>query len=236
MLMVEKLTKYFHNHVLWSDVDFELSSGEIALLLGSSGSGKTTLLKILAGLEPADTGVVSWQGLLNFTEAQGIYVPQQGGLFSHLDVISQIVMPLCCLKKMDKTQATAIAKQWMEKCLVPMKPHVSIHQLSGGQKQRLALARALALDPKWLLLDEPTSAQDPQHTSHILKLLKSVASQGTGFIICTHQKQVLEQVDGRLLWLHDQRLYCNMQARQYFENEENHPLLRAFLNAEHEAE
>jgi ABC-type polar amino acid transport system ATPase subunit len=232
MLLVEKLTKYFQLHLLWTELDFQVFPGEIVLLLGASGCGKTTLLKILAGQEEADEGNISWNETKDLNAAQGIYVPQQGGLFSHLDVFSQIMMPLCTLKGLKREEAEVCAKKWMQKCAVPMKPTTSIHELSGGQKQRLAVARALALQPKWLLLDEPTSAQDPQHLSHMLRLFKEVAQEGCSIIICTHQKEMVDQLEGRILWIHDQRLHSNMTCKQYAEESEKYTLLKAFLNAE----
>jgi ABC-type polar amino acid transport system ATPase subunit len=95
----------------------------------------------------------------------------------------------------------------------------------------LALARALALKPKWLLLDEPTSAQDPQHMSHMLYILKTVVSEGIGLVICTHQAELIHQLPSRLLWIHQQSLFCDMSSKQYLENTQLFAELKNFLNA-----
>lgn len=231
MLLVKNLTKQLSTHLLWSNINFQVNSGEIILLLGASGCGKTTLLRLLADQEKPDSGSVCWENAKNFAQAGGIYVPQQGGLFTHLDVLSQIVMPLCVLKKMNRPEATIEAKYWLEKCAVPLNFQCGVNQLSGGQKQRLALARALALKPKWLLLDEPTSAQDPQHMSHILRVLKTVSSEGVGIVICTHQAELVQQLPSRLLWIHQQSLFYDMNSKQYLDKPHLFGDFKNFLNA-----
>lgn len=236
MLLVKNLTKYlpgkFSRELLWSNLNFEMSPGEILLLLGSSGCGKSTLLRILADQEKEDEGDAQWSCQSSFSQDGGVYVPQHGGLFSHLDVLSQIVMPLCTLKKISKKDAREKALFWLEKCSLKVDPKASISEISGGQKQRLALARALALEPKWLLLDEPTSAQDPLHVKHILNVLKHAAEQKMGIIITTHQKELIHQLPSRLLWLHQQSLFFDIQSQAYLQNPDRYGDFKYFLSTE----
>lgn len=231
MLVVDNLSLKLQSQLVWSDLTFTLAPGEIALILGGSGCGKSSLLKVLSGQLAPLSGKVSWSQGSDFTKAKGVYVPQQGGLFRHLDLLSQLTMPLMTLQGMEAKTARATAFEWLEKCQVPLRLNESVEKLSGGQRQRLALARALALKPKWLLLDEPTSAQDPKHLSEMLNLLGQVAQEGTGMLICTHQPEVIRQLSARLLWLHQQKLAGDMSSSAYLANRADYPHLNDFLQA-----
>lgn len=234
MLLVNQLTKHTKTHRLWENITFQLAQGEIILVLGASGCGKSTLLKILAQLEVPESGSLTWLHANSFQEAGGIYVPQQGGLFSHLDVISQIVMPLVLIKGLSKEKAREVALVWMNNLQVNIRPHDSVDRLSGGERQRLALARALALDPTYLLLDEPTSAQDPANLNLVLQLLKKQATQGTGMIICTHQVDIIHHLPARLLWINNHTIECHVQTAEYLKNPSAYPDFQRFLKASHE--
>lgn len=229
--MVENLKKCIHNHPLWQQINFKVDSGEIVLILGSSGCGKSTLLKILAGLETFDDGKVTWSNSLSFKETGGIYVPQSGGLFSHLDALSQITMPLMLLKGMKLEEARQLAKEWLTKCHLHINKGMSVCKLSGGQKQRLALARAMALQPKYLLLDEPTSAQDPRHVSLMAELIESQRAQGMSIIMSSHQSELTRLLQARILWLHEGSLEADVTTQKLQEAGFKYKQLQEFLGA-----
>ncbi len=148
-------------------VDLHVETGELVALLGPSGSGKTTLLRIIAGLETADSGSVAFNGIdathTHVRERQVGFVFQHYALFCHLTIFENIAFGLNVRPRRDRPSAEAIRERvrtLLERVQLDSLAERYPHQLSGGQRQRIALARALAVEPKVLLLDEPFGALD----------------------------------------------------------------------------
>ncbi len=173
MLIVEDLVKEYDGVQVLKKVSFKVDESEIAVLVGPNGSGKTTLLNIVAGLVPADEGLVSINGEVVFEKRNGVvrkyippekrrvgYVPQDYALFPHLTVYDNIAFGLKKLR-LSKSDINARVRELVEIFGLKGLENKYPHQLSGGQKQKVALARALAPWPKLVLLDEPLSAIDP---------------------------------------------------------------------------
>src|SRR5919106_2956470 len=164
---VRNLRKTFGDFVALNDVSLDVPGGELVALLGPSGSGKTTLLRIIAGLEPADQGVIRFEGEDTtdqpVRERQVGFVFQHYALFRHMSVFENIAFGLRVRPKSVRPSKQAIDKKVKELLGLVQLDFLANRlpsQLSGGQRQRVALARALAVEPKVLLLDEPFGALD----------------------------------------------------------------------------
>lgn len=192
-ILIEDLTKTFGGSLILDHINLEIKTGSLIALLGPSGSGKSTLLKLIAGLEYPDSGRIWLTGkdtnFLSIQERQIGFVFQSYALFKHLTVFQNIAYGLE-IQQANKTQTMYRVQELLQ--LIQLENFVDRYpaQLSGGQKQRIALARALAIEPKVLLLDEPFGALDFQVRKDLrnwLKKLHEEVSMTTLFV--THDQQ-----------------------------------------------
>lgn len=192
-ILIEDLTKTFGGSLILDHINLEIKTGSLIALLGPSGSGKSTLLKLIAGLEYPDSGRIWLTGkntnFLSIQERQIGFVFQNYALFKHLTVFQNIAYGLE-IQQANKTQTMYRVQELLQ--LIQLENFVDRYpaQLSGGQKQRIALARALAIEPKVLLLDEPFGALDFQVRKDLrnwLKKLHEEVSMTTLFV--THDQQ-----------------------------------------------
>ena len=196
-ILIEDLTKAFGKSLILDHINLEIKTGSLIALLGPSGSGKSTLLKLIAGLEYPDSGRIWLTGkntnYLSIQERQIGFVFQNYALFKHLTVFQNIAYGLE-VQRASKTQIAHRVQELLQ--LIQLESFADRYpiQLSGGQKQRIALARALALEPKVLLLDEPFCALDFQVRIDLrswLKKLHEEVSMTTLFV--THdQNEAME--------------------------------------------
>ncbi|MDO9592901.1 MAG: ATP-binding cassette domain-containing protein, partial [Erysipelotrichaceae bacterium] len=172
----------------------ETIEGKALAIIGPSGGGKSTLLRVLGGLLPANEGKFALNGhwvenkeqQLNEYRKQIGFVFQSNGLFPHLTAINNITLPLVHTFGMKKEQAEEKAMVLLKKFGLEDSSHKYPSQLSGGQQQRIAIIRAIAIEPKLLLLDEPTSALDPELAYEVLSMLKQLVESGVELVIVTH--------------------------------------------------
>lgn len=192
---IKHIHKRFGDFNALNDINFTVNSGELATLLGPSGCGKTTLLRIIAGLETADTGRIYFDGTdVTDTPVQkrGIgFVFQNYALFRHKTVADNIAFGLTLLK--DRPSQSDINKRVSELLDLVQLPHTKDrypHELSGGQRQRIALARAIATNPKLLLLDEPFGALDAKVRKELRSSLRQIQKDiGITSIMVTHDQE-----------------------------------------------
>lgn len=176
--------------------------GAISLLIGRSGAGKSSLMRCMAQLETTYEGEVlfngqSLQGLTASGRAQTLsYIAQGYALFPHLTALDNCSQPLQVVAKMQKFEAKQKALAVMTSLGMAEYGSSYPSELSGGQKQRIAIARALALDPEILLLDEPSSALDLDNSTRLAKILKELASQGKTIVVSTQDMLFAEQLQG----------------------------------------
>ena len=211
LLLLDSIKAGYKGEEVLHGITLLLGSSEKLVIMGPSGSGKTTLLKVIPRLVEPTSGRIIFDGidvtgLTSESELKGIrakigYLPQHYGLFFHMKVIDNVVFPLRVVRGIPKDKAIDIAMKYLKLFGIEDLAERYPAQLSGGQQQRAALARALAMDPKLLLLDEPTSALDPESRLDVLEALYEVARMGKSMIIVTHEIDFALEVADRLAFM-----------------------------------
>jgi polar amino acid transport system ATP-binding protein len=190
-------------------VDLTIRSHEVVCLIGPSGSGKSTLLRCINVLAPIDAGVIELFGTeitgpdadVNAVRRQIGIVFQAFNLFPHMTVLKNITLaPIKVLRK-SPAEAGAEATELLRRFGLSEKRDEYPDRLSGGQQQRVAIVRALAMDPSLLLLDEVTSALDPELVGEVLGVIRSLAEQGMTMLIATHEMGFAREIANRVCFL-----------------------------------
>ena len=203
-ITIEKLNKHFGRFHALNNINLNVPTGKLVSLLGPSGCGKTTLLRIIACLENADSGNILFDGQdvtrKHVRERKVGFVFQHYALFRHMNVFDNIAFGLTVLPKSERPSKEHIRAKVEELLQLVQLSHLAKsypHQLSGGQRQRIALARALAVEPKLLLLDEPFGALDAKVRKELRKWLRDIHHElGVTSILVTHdQEEALEVSD-----------------------------------------
>ena len=209
-ILIEDLTKLFDKSLILDRINLEIKTGNLIALLGPSGSGKSTLLKLIAGLDYPDMGRIWLTGkntsFLSIQERQIGFVFQNYALFKHLTVFQNIAYGLN-IQRANKIQANYRVQELLKLTQLENFADRYPAQLSGGQKQRIALARALAVEPKVLLLDEPFGALDFQVRKDLrnwLKKLHKEVSMTTLFV--THDQEEAMELAHEIIILKNGRI------------------------------
>lgn len=235
---IKKVWTVFGSNVVHQDLDLTINAGEIVSLVGGSGSGKTTLLRHIVGLTRPTKGEVLLFGK-NLHEMSRVpqqrlmnrlgMLFQQGALFSALSVFDNIAFPLRELKQFDEATIHQLVLHKLS--LVEMEPDTGSRlpsQLSGGMIKRVALARALALEPELLLLDEPTAGLDPDRSEKFVELIKSIKhALGLTVIFVTHDLDTLVSLTDKVAVLADKRIVANCGLREL--GNIDHPFVQNFF-------
>jgi len=194
------------------DVSFKIETGEIISIIGPSGSGKSTILRVLVGLLHPSQGHVIVNGTeVNYNSPSALksmrdtmaMVFQQFNLFQNMSVLRNVMIAPLKIKKEPEAEVEARAKEYLEIMGLGEKFDAYPDQLSGGQQQRVALARALALRPKILLLDEVTSALDPEMVNEVLDAIRVLSTKGITLIIVSHEMAFVREVSDRIIMMDD---------------------------------
>ena len=205
------------------DFTVDFTQEGVTVLLGPSGTGKSTLLRCINGLETIDQGDILVDGLSvkdkknlgKIRQTCGM-VFQQTVLFPHKDVLNNLTMAPMKLLGMSKNDAEDRARQLLDKVGLLSKEKAHHNELSGGEQQRIAIARALMMNPKALLLDEVTSALDPEMTSEVLKILEQLAAEGVCMLAVTHEMTFARSVSSRILFMDKGSLVCDSPTEDFF--------------------
>ena len=193
MLSIKNIIKKFNGKNILDDISFNVSPGQIVVLLGQSGVGKSTVLRLLNNLESLDSGTIELDNeSINFKKVGMVF--QEFNLFNHLTIEENITLPLIIVALKSIAEAQKISCELLTQ--LGLKSHDKSYpcSLSGGQKQRAALARTLAMNPKVLCLDEPTSALDPQLKSEIAQIINNLAKQGYIIVMTSHDVNLIKQL------------------------------------------
>ncbi|MBD3679464.1 MAG: LPS export ABC transporter ATP-binding protein [Rhodobacteraceae bacterium] len=224
-LRVENLRKGYRKRVVIRDVSMELARGEAVALLGPNGSGKTTCFYSIAGLVTPESGRVMIDGrdatfLPMYRRAKlGIgYLPQEMSIFRGLSVEDNI-MAILEIAESDRTRRRERLEELLSEFSITHLRRASALALSGGERRRAEIARCLAADPKYVLLDEPFAGVDPIAVGEIRHLVADLKNRGIGVLITDHNvRETLEIVD-RAYILHDGVMLMNGTPEEVVENE-----------------
>lgn len=234
MLKINHLNKSFKTKKILNNISLTVQKGEIALFLGSSGVGKSTLLRILNNLETVNSGTISLNdtpldlATINSTHTVGM-VFQQFNLFDHLTVEENITLPVERVLKKSAPEAQKIAHTLLERYGLLDQKNKYAAQLSGGQKQRLAIARALAMQPKIICLDEPTSALDPVLTSYVASNIQQLATDGYIVLVATHDTDLLKKLDCTIYLMSEGAIVETADSRELYNNPDAFPRIKKFI-------
>jgi len=235
-LVVDGLCKRFGERVVLDGIDLAVDAHQVVCLIGPSGSGKSTILRCIDLLDPVDAGRILLDGeeiTAPGTNANAVrrrigIVFQAFNLFPHMTVIDNVTLGLRKVLKVPKGDAEARADEVIDRLGVADHRAKYPEQLSGGQLQRVALARALVTDPEVLLLDEVTSALDPELVGDVLSAIRVLAADGMTMIIATHEMGFAREVADQLAFIHEGRVLESGPPAQVL-TEPTHERTRQFL-------
>jgi len=237
LLRVEDIHKQYGKEQVLCGVSFEMRKGETKVIIGPSGTGKSTLLRCINRLTPADKGrvwleeeeITHTRTNINKIRAQIGFVFQSFNLFSHLTALSNVRIGPMKVKGVKKTEATALAREELERVGLEDKADAYPAELSGGQQQRVSIARALAMFPKLILFDEPTSALDPELIGEVLEVMVSLAKDGMTMLVVTHEMGFARAVADEIIFMEEGVIVEQGPPKQMFTNS-THPRTGEFLN------
>jgi polar amino acid transport system ATP-binding protein len=235
-LRIEGLRKSFGELRVLDGIDLEIAEHEVVCLIGASGSGKSTLLRCINLLEPIDAGRIEIEG--RDITAPGVDIDrvrrrigivfQAFNLFPHLRVLDNVTLAPRRVLKRSRDEAEASARELLRRFNLEDKCLEYPDRLSGGQQQRVAIVRALAMAPDLLLLDEITSALDPELIAEVLDLVRELAAGGMTMVIATHEMGFARDVADRICFLDGGRILEQGPPSQLLA-EPREPRTRQFL-------
>lgn len=237
VLSVRGVQKWFDDTPVLRGIDLDVHAHEVVVLIGASGSGKSTLLKTVNLLERVDDGQI-FLGTEDITDprvnvdkvrARVGVVFQHYNLFPHLTVLQNVTLASRSVFGTSKRKADARGMELLERIGLADKAKEYPDRLSGGQQQRVAIVRALATDPELLLLDEITSALDPQLVGEVLDLVGELKQTGSTIVMATHEMSFARKVADRVVFLSKGHLIESGTPEQIFDNPQ-HPETREFLS------
>lgn len=209
VIVLERVEKWYGRVQVLSSVSLMLDAGERLVICGPSGSGKSTLLRCINGLEPHRGGRITVAGTRLTRHSRSLQqvrrdvglVFQSFNLFLHLTVLENCMLAPMWVRRTSKSEAEALAMEYLRR--VHMHGFISSYpsQLSGGQQQRVAIARALCMQPKVLMFDEPTSALDPEMTKEVLDIIVNLSASGMTMICVTHEMALARQIADRVVFI-----------------------------------
>jgi polar amino acid transport system ATP-binding protein len=237
MISVQNVHKSFGDLEVLKGVSLDVKKGEVVSVIGGSGSGKSTLLYCINAIEPINKGKILVDDVDVHAKATNKdklrqklgMVFQQWNSFPHMTVLENAALAPRIVKKMSKEEAIEIAKKELEHVGLGDKFDVYPTKMSGGQQQRLAIARALAMKPDYMLLDEVTSALDPELVGEVLDTLRLLAEEGMTMICVTHEMGFARDVSDRVAYFHEGVIAEIGEARQVITDPQN-PLTQKFLS------
>ena len=242
---LDRVTKSYGAHTVLHDVSLSVHTGDVLAIIGPSGSGKSTLLRCINFIEPPDRGTVSVgdvtlegerpatrRDLHGLRQNLGM-VFQSFNLFPHMTVLRNVTLAQERVLGRKPAEAEAVAMELLARIGLADKAGQYPGRCSGGQQQRIAIARALALDPKVMLFDEPTSALDPELGLEVLSVMRELAGSGMTMIVVTHEMSFAETVSDHVAIMGDGRILEYGASREVIRNPQS-ARAKQFLRAVNE--
>jgi len=231
------VNKHFGDLHVLRDIDLTVSPGEVLVVCGPSGSGKSTLVRCVNGLEAIGTGRLTVLGEalhepkpdLRRLRADVGMVFQHFNLYPHLTALGNVTLAPIKVRGMARADAEERAHALLARVGIQEKASQRPGRLSGGQRQRLAIARALAMDPKVMLFDEPTSALDPEMIKEVLDVLGELAADGMTMMVVTHEMGFARRVADRIAFMDNGRIVEENGPEAFFDAPEDERT-RSFLS------
>jgi len=227
-LEVNGLTATYDGKLLvLDDVNIQVGKGEIVSVIGPSGSGKSTLLRVIMGLLRPKSGEVKLDGdTVDYGNKKSVkalrdrfsIVFQQFNLFQNMDALRNVTIAPVKIRKRDARQVEEEAVELLGKVGLGDKLRAYPDELSGGQQQRVAIARALALKPEILLLDEVTSALDPELVNEVLDAIRILAADGMTMMIVSHEMGFVREISTEVIMMDEGKVIEVGAAAQIFDN------------------
>jgi len=214
-LEIRNVSSVYGKQRVLQDVSLSADKGEVVSLIGPSGSGKSTLLRVLIGLTPPIDGEIHIAGeRVDYSSRRHLrrlrnrmaIVFQQYNLFQNMSVLRNVAIAPIKIKKRPRREAEEHARSLLKKVGMEDKQDAYPDQLSGGQQQRVAIARALATNPELLLLDEVTSALDPERVNEVLDTIRLLRSEGITMLIVSHEMAFVREVSTKVAMMDSGRI------------------------------
>jgi glutamate transport system ATP-binding protein len=226
LIVIDDLNKWFGDHHVLKEVNLQVGSGEVVVVIGPSGSGKSTLCRCINRLERFQKGAITIDGQTLPEEGKALaalradvgMVFQSFNLFAHKTILDNVTLGPLKVRGMSAADAKAKGMGLLERVGIGDKANRYPAELSGGQQQRAAIARALAMDPKVMLFDEPTSALDPEMVNEVLDVMLELAAQGMTMVVVTHEMGFARSAAHRVVFMDDGRLVEIATPNEFFDN------------------
>ena len=225
VLRLRGVRRAFGDHVVLDGIDLDVAAHEVVALVGASGSGKSTLLRTINLIEQVDDGEIVLRGQdvsdprvdADRVRARIGVVFQHYNLFPHLSVLDNVTLASRLVHRVRRAEAERRGLELLASIGLADFARAFPDRLSGGQQQRAAIVRAIATGPELLLLDEVTSALDPELVGEVLALVRSLADGGTTIVMATHEMAFAREVADRVVFLDAGRIIEDAPAREFFE-------------------
>jgi general L-amino acid transport system ATP-binding protein len=224
MRSLSQVSKYFGQFQALNRVSLDIQTGERVVVCGPSGSGKSTMIRCINRLEEHDEGTIIVDGIELTEDVKDIasirrnigMVFQQFNLFPHLTVLDNLTLAPLKARKMSRSEATKLAKHYLDLVHIPEQAEKYPSQLSGGQQQRVAIARSLCMEPKIMLFDEPTSALDPEMIKEVLDVMIELAEGGMTMIVVTHEMGFAKRAADSIVFMDKGEIVESANTEEFF--------------------
>ena len=229
MIDIRHVDKHYGDLHVLQDINLSIAKGEVVVVIGPSGSGKSTLCRTINRLETIDSGEILIEGeplpqegreLANMRAEVGM-VFQSFNLFAHKTILDNVTLGPREVLKVPKDQAEKEAMDLLARVGVEGQAAKVPAQLSGGQQQRVAIARSLAMHPKAMLFDEPTSVLDPEMINEVLDVMVSLAREGMTMVVVTHEMNFARRVADRVVFMADGQIVEENTPDAFFDHPES---------------
>jgi polar amino acid transport system ATP-binding protein len=229
MIEIKHVEKSYDDVEVLRDINLTVNKGEVISIIGASGSGKSTMLYCINALEPIQGGQIIVDDIDVHAKGTDVnklrqnigMVFQQWNSFPHLTTLENVALAPQIVSGKSRTEAKEIARKQLEHVGLSDKLDVYPSRMSGGQQQRLAIARALAMEPDYMLFDEVTSALDPELVGEVLDTLRLLSEEGMTMLVVTHEIGFARDVSDRIAYFHEGVIEEIGPPSQVIENSQN---------------